>query len=200
MFGSKKNNSLTRNVNNNRKINRIHILSASGSGSTTLGANIAKAKKIVHLDADNYLWRASIPPFGKLRSPIERNSLLDKDLRSESSWVLSGSICGWGDFAIRFFDMVIFLSVPYEVRMNRYISRYTKKFGNEILDSQHPLHKRFSSFRTWSSSYDDGQLGLYSNENHEKWLKKLPCPVIPIGGIFTAEEISSIALDKISEV
>jgi adenylate kinase family enzyme len=187
-------------LNNSETIKHIHVFGASGSGSTTLGANISKAKEYIHLDTDNYLWRAQVPPFGKLRNPLERNSLLDNDLRSKSPWVLSGSLNRWGDFAIRFFDLVIFLIVPHEERMKRYISRYTDKFGNDILDHGHPLHKRFNAFKTWASSYDDGDSGLYSKESHEKWLKKLSCSVIRIEGIFTAEETLNIALDKISQV
>ena len=136
------------------KQKRIHIFGASGSGATTLGANIAQVMNLKHLDADNYIWIAKIPPFGEIRGSLERNTLLDRDIRTHNSWVLAGLICGWGDFAIRYFDIVIFLLVPKEERMKRYTSRYTKKFGNEILDSGHPLHKRFKAFKTWASSYD----------------------------------------------
>jgi len=187
-------------MNNTRKINRIYIFSGSGSGSTTLGANIARSRKIVHFDTDNYLWEAEIPPFGNLRVPIERNTLLGKDLKSESSWVLSGSVCWWGDFAIRFFDVVIFLYVPHKERMRRYISRYTQHFGNKILTPEHPMHKRFASFKDWASSYDectyDGQ--KHFKDGHEKWMEKLSCPVIRIEGIYTAEETLNIALEKVT--
>jgi adenylate kinase family enzyme len=187
-------------LNNTETIKHIHVFGASGSGSTTLGAKISKAKKYAHFDTDNYLWRAEVPPFGKLRNPLERNSLLDNDLRSKAPWLLSGSLNSWGDFAIRFFDLVIFLFVPHEERMKRYTSRYINLFGNDILDNAHPLNKKFNAFKTWASSYDDGKSELYSKEIHEKWLKKVDCSVVRIEGIFTAEETLNIALDKISQV
>ena len=187
-------------MNNSEKINRIYIFSGSGAGSTTLGANIAKSRKIVHFDSDMYLWEAEIPPFGNLRDPIERNSLLSNDLRSDSSWVLSGSICGWGDFSISFFDVVIFLYVPQKERIRRYISRYTRNFGNKILSPEHPLHKRFASFKDWASSYDectyDGQ--KHCKSVHERWIEKLSCPVILIEGIYTKEETLNLALEEVN--
>ena len=81
-----------------------------------------------------------------------------------------------------------------------YISRYTRNFGNKILSSEHPLHKRFASFKDWASSYDectyDGQ--THCKGVHERWIKKLSCPVIRIEGIFTIEETLNIALEEVN--
>ena len=114
--------------------------------------------------------------------------------------MLSGRVCGWGDFAIRFFDVVIFLDVPQEERMNRYVSRNVKKYGNSILNTKHPLHKIFVSFKNWAYSYENGQNALYSKKKHEKWIKKLPCPVVRIDGNFTAVQTLNVALKNISQI
>jgi len=188
-------------MSDNQK-NRIHIFSGAGAGSTTLGKNIAIAKNIVHYDADNYIWKGDCHDYQyrKLRNPIERNSLLDRDLRIESSWVLSGRVCGWGDFAIPLFDVVIFLDVPHKERMNRYVSRNIKRHGNDLLKTKHPLHNIFILFKNWASSYEDGQNAVYSKNIHEKWIEKLLCPVVRIEGNFTAEQTLNIALKKISQL
>jgi len=41
----------------------ILITGASGSGTSTLGAALAKELGIAHLDADDYYWLPTTPPF-----------------------------------------------------------------------------------------------------------------------------------------
>ncbi|BDD11489.1 hypothetical protein FUAX_39210 (plasmid) [Fulvitalea axinellae] len=41
---------------------KILIFGASGSGTTTLGKEIAKRAKFTHLDADDYYWKPTNPP------------------------------------------------------------------------------------------------------------------------------------------
>ena len=98
----------------------------------------------------------------------------------------------------RFFDVVIFLDVPHEERMNRYVSRNLIRYGNDILDNKHPLHNIFVSFKNWASSYEVGQNPFYSKKRDEEWIEKLPCPVVRIKGNITAQKTLEIALEKIS--
>jgi adenylate kinase family enzyme len=42
---------------------RIHILGASGSGTTTLGAALADRLGHPHVDADSLFWLPTDPPF-----------------------------------------------------------------------------------------------------------------------------------------
>lgn len=76
---------------------KIHILGASGSGTTTLGNQLAKRLRIPHFDTNEYFWIKTRIPFTEKRAVAERQKLLKSDLTKHSSWVLSGSLCGWGD-------------------------------------------------------------------------------------------------------
>src|SRR4029450_13094001 len=80
-------------------IRRIHILGASGSGTTTLGRALAERLQCSHFDTDDYFWLPTDPPFTHQRERIERQRLLMDDLTAQDSWVLSGSLCGWRDVA-----------------------------------------------------------------------------------------------------
>jgi adenylate kinase family enzyme len=100
-------------------IHRIHILGASGSGTTTLGRALAERLQYPHFDTDDYFWVPTDPPYTHQRARTERQQLLMGDLTAHNAWVVSGSLCGWGDGAIPLFEFVVFLSIPSEVRMAR---------------------------------------------------------------------------------
>src|SRR5512146_3520315 len=91
----------------------LHILGASGSGTTTLGAALAKRLAMQHLDTDDFLWYPTEPKFQQTRPAAERLRLLDRAMdRATAGWVLSGSLAGWGDPWVDRFDLALFLSLP----------------------------------------------------------------------------------------
>ena len=94
-----------------RKINRIHIVGASGSGTTTLAKALSKKEGFKHFDTDDYFWMETDPKFQEKRPVEERLRLLNRAFRECDRWVLSGSLCGWGDSLIPYFDLVIFLKL-----------------------------------------------------------------------------------------
>src|SRR5215472_17058753 len=59
------------------------------------------------------------PPYTQQRERRERQRLLMGDLTAHDAWVVSGSLCGWGDVAIPLFELVVFLSIPHDIRMER---------------------------------------------------------------------------------
>ena len=98
-------------------IHRIHILGASASGTTTLGRALAERLQCSHFETDDYFWLPTDPPYTHQRERTERQRLLMDDLTAQEQWVLSGSLCGWGDVAIPLFELVIFLVIPQDIRM-----------------------------------------------------------------------------------
>jgi adenylate kinase family enzyme len=100
-------------------LHRIHILGASGSGTTTLGRALAERLQYTHFDTDDYFWLPTDPPFTHQRERTERQQLLMDDLTAHDAWVVSGSLCGWGDVAIPLFELVVFLAIPHDIRMAR---------------------------------------------------------------------------------
>ena len=114
-------------------IHRLHILGASGSGTTTLGRALAARLQCPHFDADDYFWVPTDPPYTHKRERTERQRLLMDDLTAHDSWVLSGSLCGWGGVAITLFELVVFLVIPQDIRMARLHRREHARFGERIL-------------------------------------------------------------------
>jgi adenylate kinase family enzyme len=157
---------------------RVHVLGASGSGTTTLGRALAARLGVAHLDTDDFFWLPSEPPFQHIRERGERQALLGADLARHPGWVLSGSLCGWGDIFIPLFDLVVFLWVPPDVRLARLRERERARYGAAI-DPGGPLHDRYARFMSWAASYDEGlDVPERCRRLHYEWLASLPCPVV----------------------
>lgn len=105
-------------------------MGASGVGTSTLGVALSKRLPHTHLDTDNYYW---LDKFTKKREIPERRKLLEKDLTINEKWILSGAVCGWGDNLKSYFDLVVFLWIPQEIRLERLRHREFQRYGNEVL-------------------------------------------------------------------
>jgi adenylate kinase family enzyme len=177
-------------------IQRIHILGASGSGTTTLGRALAERLQCPHFDTDDYFWLPTDPPYTRQRERTERAQLLMDDLTAQEQWVLSGSLCGWGDVAIPLFGLVIFLAIPQDIRMARLRQREHERFGERILPGG-DMYESSQAFLAWAASYDDGGLDMRSRRRHDQWLSTLPCPIICIEGEYTIEEHLAVLIPQI---
>ena len=172
----------------------IHILGASGSGTTTLGGAIAQAYGHVHLDTDGFYWEPTDPPFQVKRAQSARLEMLGAALDAHPRWVLSGSLCGWGDVVIPRFDLAIFLLVSTEVRLARLLERERRRFGAETLAPGGAMHAIHDTFMVWAAGYDDGGEDMRSRRQHERWLAALPCPIIRLEeSVEVAEQMARLA-------
>ena len=161
---------------------RIHIVGASGSGTTTLGRALADALAIPHHDTDDYLWQPTTPPYLDLREVAERLRLMREVFLARASWVLSGSLEGWGDPVIPYLDLVIFLATPTAIRLQRLRAREAVHFGADAIAPGGWRHNEFEQFIDWASHYDEGGRDGRSLARHQAWLDKLPCPVLRLEG------------------
>jgi len=162
---------------------RIHILGASGAGTTTLGRTLSERFAIPHFDTDDYFWDKTAPvPFTKKRDADRREELLKSDLLNFPEWVLSGSLIDWGDFAIPMFTLVVFLWIPHELRMARIKAREIERYGLEAISPGGWFYKNHQEFIAYSSAYDTAGLDvdIRSLKLHEQWMKKLECRLVSI--------------------
>jgi adenylate kinase family enzyme len=179
-------------------IHRIHILGASGSGTTTLGRALAEHLHCLHFDTDDYFWLPTDPPYTQPRERMKRAQLLMDDITAQEHWVLSGSLCGWGDIAIPRFELVVFLSIPHDVRMARLRRREQARFGERILPGG-DMYEQSQEFLAWAASYDAGGVDIRSRRLHEEWLSTLPCPILCFEGEYTIEEHLAVLMVEIQQ-
>src|SRR5258708_19595198 len=113
-------------------MSRIHIVGASGSGTSTLGAALARRLACPHVDADALFWMPTDPPFIEQRGREARQTLLLQALPATGRWIFSGSATGWSAPVEPFFDLVVFLSLDPSMRMDRLRRREIERYGEPI--------------------------------------------------------------------
>ena len=158
---------------------KIHIFGASGSGTTTIAAAVCGKLGYKHFDTDSYYWYPTAQPFTESRPIEERLRLMNADLTAHDKWVLSGSLDGWGNPLVPMFELVVFVYVPAELRVERIKKRERERYGDAVL----PGGRRYEStkeFIEWAAGYDSGLLTGRNLPRHEKWLAMLDCEVFRI--------------------
>ncbi len=153
---------------------RIHIIGASGSGTSTLGRQLAARLAVPMYDVDDFYWVPSNPPFQQKRAVVERLALLEPVLAESPSWVLSGSLASWGETLVPRFTRVVFLTLAPTIRLERLRTREVMRYGGERLSPTGDLHAAHIEFMTWSARYDSAGLEQRSLAAHEAWLAQLP--------------------------
>jgi len=97
--------------------------------TSTLGRELAQAYIVACLDTDDLFWEPTHPPYQRKRERGPRQQLLMGALTKSHRWVLSGSICGWGDVAIPLIDLAVFVVTAVETRIMRLQAREQNSFG-----------------------------------------------------------------------
>ena len=176
---------------------RIHITGASGSGTTALGRAVAGALAVPHHDTDDYFWRPTTPAYTEKRESAERLRLMKEMFLPRAQWVLSGSLQGWGDPIISHFDLVVFLYVAKDLRLQRLRAREATRFGAEAIAPGGWHHQETEDFVEWASRYDEGDTVSRTLEKHRAWLGSLPCPVIELDSASPLSELVTQVVARI---
>jgi len=180
------------------KTSRIHIMGASGSGASTLGRSLADALAIPQHDTDDYYWLPTTPPFRDRRPLADRIRLMHEIFLDCPGWILSGSLDNWGAAIGPYFDLVVFLRVPTEIRLARLRERERRHFGDEAVAPGGWRHYETEDFVEWSSHYDDGTREGRNLARHEAWLKTLACPVLRLDGSRPTQELVRAIVDALA--
>jgi adenylate kinase family enzyme len=178
---------------------RIHIAGASGTGTTTLGAELRKRLGIAHLDTDAFFWMPTDPPFTTRREVQDRIDMIEARISGQAGWVISGSLVPWGDVFIPAFDLVVFLYVPPATRLPRILRREQERYGAQI-EAGGRMHDAHLEFMEWSTSYDDPSFRRRSLAVHEAWLRDLTCPVLEIRDAPSVEESADRVLQALRDL
>ncbi|MDY8135371.1 AAA family ATPase [Aquimarina sp. 2201CG5-10] len=160
---------------------KILIFGASGSGTTTLGKELELKFDFVHLDADDYYWKATQPPFQEKISLSERNKTLTKDFKKNKNVIISGSMVSWGEEWKSAFDLAIFIYLRPKIRIERLKEREKIRLGDKLLTDKQTQESSVE-FIEWAKKYDDPNFLGRSLKVHNDWIKLLKYPVIRIDG------------------
>ena len=157
-------------------------MGASGTGTTTLGRALGNDLSFRVFDTDDYYWLPSTQPFQQKQDPKVRLANLLQNLNVTTRAIISGSILNWGLELEDSMSLIVFLSVPAEIRVARLKAREMRLYGS--VDPQ---------FLAWAAQYDEGKMSGRSRERHEQWLAKRICPVLRIDGdTSTADRVGRV--------
>ena len=162
-------------------------IGASGSGTTTIAKALCDRLNYLHLDTDNFFWEVTPQPFTTIRPIEKRKNLLQKELESNKKWILSGSLCGWGDVFIPYFDFVVFVYLQKEIRLERLKKREYERYGDSIL-SNGEMYEKSQDFISWASKYDDSTEIGRNLQRHEQWFSEIKCRKLKIENCGTVSE------------
>lgn len=177
---------------------KLHVFGAAGSGVTTLGEALSKKMGIPYFDSDDYFWLKTNPPFTQRLKPTDRNQLLLKDLKQTESWILGGSIINWGELLFPNFDLVVFLYLPKEIRMDRVRTREWERYG-EVIFRDPKRQAQYQKFIDWAADYDDATgIAGRTLKAHQLWLKEITAPVLEIIGDLRVEDRVKLVIDKLT--
>lgn len=177
----------------------IHIVGASGSGTTTLGRELSNKHGYVHLDTDDFYWEKTDPPYTTPRELVKRQELLKEELDTHNKWVVTGSLVGWGDMFKSSFDLIVFLWIPSELRISRLHERERTKHGKRI-EPGGEMHQTFIAFIDYASRYDTADTSIRSKKSHNQWIDTLTCDVLRLEGSYELDQNLNKVMSKINAI
>lgn len=157
----------------------IIILGANGSGKSTLGRELTRVLNFAHFDAENYYWHKTDMPFTVARSHKERKDILLSDIEKHDSYVMSGDVSNWGEQFLSLFDLVVFLIVPADIRIERIKKREYERFGDRIRKGG-DMYEQHLKFVEFAASRDIALI--------EHWALLYSCPILRVDGTKTLKE------------
>jgi hypothetical protein len=113
------------------------------------------------------------------------------DLKQHPRAILSGAIIGWGDDLEHAFDLVVFLSLPHDLRVSRLRDRELTRNGR--------INEEFIA---WAAGYDDDPptSQTRNRRRQHEWLGERRCPVLRLEGDLTVAERVTRTLAQLSPV
>ncbi|MEP1094915.1 MAG: AAA family ATPase [Cyclobacteriaceae bacterium] len=160
---------------------KILIFGASGSGTTTLSAEIKKKTGFVHLDVDDFYWKKTEPPFQEKIPLTERNRNLRYDFEKFENVIISGSMVSWGKEWETSFDLAVFIRLNTTERMKRLEKRETERYGERLLKDK-SFQQNSKAFLEWAGEYENPHFDGRSLRIHNQWIELLDCNVLRIDG------------------
>lgn len=169
-------------------LDRVGITGGSGCGVTTLGRALADRLGAAHIDTDDYHWLPTDPPYQVKRAIPERLRLIAADQARAGRWVLSGTLDDWAEPVAGALDLIVFLDVPTEIRLERLRARESARFGEALLPGG-AMHEVNREFVAWAAQYDEGRQPGRSRPRHEAWLARAAVPVLRLDGRRDIEDL-----------
>lgn len=133
------------------------------------------------MDADDYYWKKTTPPFQDKIPLAKRNEHLKTDFNQHTNVVVSGSLVSWGKEWETAFDLAVFIHLQNTERMQRLTKRENQRYGEKLLTDK-KIQQNSKAFLAWANQYENPDFNGRSLKVHNNWIKLLNCKVLRIDG------------------
>ena len=168
--------------------NGIAIIGLNGAGKSTLAHVLAKKLHYFEIDVEDYYFPAqrssrinalegktsadaNFIPYLSPKAKSEVEFAIRKDINCNPQFVLSGVTLNWSESILSQIDIVFYLHVPLNERLQRIRSREAQRFGSRILPGgdMYDQHIEFLN-----------KVENRSEQEITRSLENLSCPVVNV--------------------
>ncbi|MBS5878572.1 MAG: AAA family ATPase [Clostridium sp.] len=159
----------------------ILICGLNGAGKSTLGKALAEKLHFYFIDNEDLYFPKTDPNYmyASPRTREEAKKLLFRKIKAHENFVFASVKGDYGEEIYPFFQYVILIDVPKDIRMERVKKRSFQKFGNRMLPGG-DLHEQEEGFFEFVKSR--------AEDTVKEWVQLLSCPIIRIDGTKPIEE------------
>ena len=168
----------------------ILICGLNGAGKSTLGKALAEKLHFYFIDNEDLYFPKTDPNYmyASPRTREEAKKLLFREIKAHENFVFASVKGDYGEEIYPFFQYVILIDVPKDIRMERVKNRSFQKFGNRMLPGG-DLHEQEEGFFEFVKSRAENTV--------KEWVQLLSCPILRIDGTKPVEENVDFIINQI---
>ena len=151
----------------------IIVFGANGSGKSTLARELASVLGFKHIDIEDYAFEKAEIPYSKPRPRGECIRLMLADVEKYGKFVFSTCTGDWGDTIPQYYRLAVFITAPYDLRMERVKKRTYDKHRERVIEGG-DMYEQTQKFLDFVATRSLSRI--------EQWAETLPCPIIRIDG------------------
>ena len=168
----------------------IMIIGPSASGKTTLGKKVAELLGFPYFDVDDFIWRFDTPePYTVMYSREEKISRLQNAIAPYEHFVMAGSMSSFHQAFDDTFEMMVFLYVDPDIRVQRANERAIQRFGDRVLEGGDMYESNQEFLRKIRKYETDGSPNL---TEQKAWMESLSCKKLELDGTESIEKNARI--------
>jgi adenylate kinase family enzyme len=138
---------------------------------------------------------ATDPPYREKRDVPARLRRIAAEQARTGKWVLSGTLEGWVEDAVRDAELIVFLDAPTALRLERLRQREQARFGDALRPGG-AMHDTHRDFMAWAAQYEEGTQPGRSRPRHERWLAARQIPVLRLDSTRPVDELVAAVMGR----
>lgn len=168
----------------------ILVCGLNGAGKSTLGKALADKLHFYFIDNEDLYFPKTDPlyTYASPRSREEVEKILSDELMAHENFVFASVKGDYGETIRSFFQYIILIAVPKDIRIQRVRNRSFQKFGHRMLPGG-DLFEQEEHFFDFVKSRRENSV--------EEWVQSMDCPIIRIDGMKPIDENIKFIIEQI---